>query len=224
MTCRSNSRSTKAIGGRRSSSFIDESPAGFVSANSREPEIGNWIAARESSLLRLIRKQMGKRTLTWIEPEDLLQECVLVVLRHLDRFHSLGEAERERWFFAISRNLIRNASRRAARGNLESLDNCGESGLAEDLEYCRTKTNAVARSQLEQLMRHIWALPLEARMIIIARNVSNLTWTNIAALLGKQSANAARKFHMRAHSRLGSLLRARKLKPHVVQNPSSLTQ
>lgn len=151
--------------------------------------------------LPLLRRWASGRLPRWArdltDTADLVQDTLADSLRHLDRFEHRGEGA----FFAYLRqavvNRIRNELRRVARwGASQSLDSHLEDRGTSPLEA------AVGSQMLAHYDSALERLEPEEREAVLARVEVGLSYDEIAGVLGKPTANAARMAVARALVRL----------------------
>ena len=131
------------------------------------------------------------------DTQDLVQETVLQVVRKLDTFEVRGEGALQAYLRQAILNRIREelrrANRRPSRSELDSrAPDDGRSPLDE----------AIGQETVERYERALATLRPEDREAVVARIELGCTNREIAELLGKPSANAARMAVERAIVRL----------------------
>jgi RNA polymerase sigma-70 factor (ECF subfamily) len=134
---------------------------------------------------------------------DIVQETMLAALRNLQTFESRGEGALQAYLRQALVNRIRsqmrNAMGRPERGLLES-------GIVDD---ATSPFDAViGHEKVERYERALQQLSAEARSAVVARVEMGLGYAEIAELLDKSSADAARMMVARAVIRLAELMRA----------------
>jgi RNA polymerase sigma-70 factor (ECF subfamily) len=135
---------------------------------------------------------------------DLIQETIVETLKHLDRFEHRGDGALLAYMRQAVINRIRNELRKmATRGVRGTLD----SGLPDD----RTSPleAAIAQQTLDQYDAALQRLKLEEREAIVSRVELGLSYAEIADVLKKPSANAARMTVVRALVRLAEEMKHR---------------
>jgi RNA polymerase sigma-70 factor, ECF subfamily len=131
------------------------------------------------------------------DTQDLVQETLLQVFKRIDKFEVRGDGALYAYLRQGILNRIRNEYRRAARRPPpEALDSQAEDGAPSPLEQ------AIGRQAVERYERALERLRAEDREAIVARIELGFTHEELAALLGKPSANAARMALERALVRL----------------------
>lgn len=149
-------------------------------------------------LRRFARGRLPRWARDIADTPDLVQETLLQVFKHVDRFEDRGDGAFRAYLRQAVMNRIRNEVRRADRrppGEVLSADlrDEGPSPLEAAIG-----SQAVAEYE-EALAR----LREEERELVIARVELGLSYTEIAAATGRASANAARMAVSRALLRLG---------------------
>jgi RNA polymerase sigma-70 factor (ECF subfamily) len=131
------------------------------------------------------------------DTQDLVQETVLQVVRKLDTFEVRGEGAFQAYLRQAILNRIREelrrANRRPSRSELDSqAPDEGRSPLDE----------AIGQEAVERYERALATLRPQDREAVVARIELGCTNQEVAELLGKPSANAARMAVERAIVRL----------------------
>lgn len=130
---------------------------------------------------------------------DLVQETLLDTLKHLDRFEYRGEGALQAYLRQGVLNRIRNELRKLAiRGANRPLD----SGMRDD--GTSPLEAAVAQQTLERYDEALKRLSAEEREAIVSRVEFGLTYGEIAEVLGKPSADAARMLVVRSLMKLAA--------------------
>ena len=164
------------------------------------------LEALTARYLPRLRRWASGRLPRWArdlaDTEDLVQETVLQTFKHIDAFEPRSEGALQAYLRQGIVNLIRDEFRRAARRpSPAELDSQMPSAGASPLE------EAIGREALERYDQALARLRPQDREAIIARVEMNSTNEEIAAALGKPSANAARMTVERALVRLAEEMR-----------------
>lgn len=137
------------------------------------------------------------------ETSDLVQETVVQTFKRVDRFEVRGEGALQAYLRQALMNRIRDEVRRAGRRpEMQELDARQPSRSRSPLE------EAVGREALERYEQALARLQPEDREAVIARVEMGMSHQEVADMLGKPTANAARMTVERALVRL-----AREMKP-----------
>lgn len=142
----------------------------------------------------------GARDLT--ETDDLVQITLLRALRHVDRFESRGEGA----FLGYLRHILLNAARDEAR-------RVSRHGTREDVDHeladpgQSVVEQVLGRETIERYERGLGRLPEEQREAVILRLEMDYSHAEIAAALGRSSADAARMLVARALVALAEAMR-----------------
>jgi RNA polymerase sigma-70 factor, ECF subfamily len=117
------------------------------------------------------------------EAEDLVQETCLRALRAIEGLRAEGSVKG--WLFTILRNIWLNQLRqRRTAPDLIELD-ANENGTYEPADATQDPhTDFVTKAEREQVRVAIQQLPVEFREIIILREYEELSYQEIAVLLG----------------------------------------
>jgi RNA polymerase sigma-70 factor, ECF subfamily len=150
------------------------------------PELKRWASGRLPRWARDIS-----------DTSDLVQETIVTTLKHLDAFEHRGDGALQAYLRQAVINRIRNELRRlATRGQATTL----ESGMPD--EGTSPLEATIARETLDRYDEALQRLRPEEREAIVARVELGLSYTEIAELLHKPSANAARMTVVRSIMRL----------------------
>jgi RNA polymerase sigma-70 factor, ECF subfamily len=138
------------------------------------------------------------------EAEDLVQETCLRALRAIDGLRAEGSVKS--WLFTILRNIWLNQLRqRRTAPDLIELD-ADENGTYEPADAAQDPhDDFVNKLEREQVRVAIQQLPVEFREIIILREYEELSYQEIAGLLGCPIGTVMSRL-ARARSRLRDLL------------------
>jgi RNA polymerase sigma-70 factor (ECF subfamily) len=140
---------------------------------------------------------------TMADTEDLVQETLVQTFQRIDRFEARGDGALYGYLRQAILNRIRDelrkARRRPAPGDLDSvIADQGPSPLEE----------AIGREAVDRYERALASLDRDSREAVIARIELGYTHQEIAMLIGKPSANAARMAVERAIVRLAREMRS----------------
>ena len=125
------------------------------------------------------------------EPEDVLAETLLQIVRDLSRFHG-GEDEFRAWAFSIARNRLLDERRRSARRPAPPQADVGEpGGSAPD-----AADQALGHIDAERVRRVLAGLNPDQRDVLLLRVFGDLTVDQVARLTGR-SPGAVRQLQRR---------------------------
>ena len=146
------------------------------------------LARHERKVWNFLRRSVGDATLA----EDLLQEVFLRVIRAQAEWK--GEAKFTTWVYAIARNLCIDHARRAVHRDARSLDaptRANADGEAGEALYERVAHGArdaegltsdgQVRARVDEAVA---ALPPDQREVFLLREVMDLPFAEIAAVVG----------------------------------------
>jgi RNA polymerase sigma-70 factor, ECF subfamily len=138
------------------------------------------------------------------EAEDLVQETCLRALRAIDGLRAEGSVKS--WLFTILRNIWLNQLRqRRTAPDMIELD-ADENGTYEPADARQDPhTDYVSKNGHQQVRVAIQQLPVEFREIIILREYEELSYQEIASLLGCPIGTVMSRL-ARARARLRDLL------------------
>ena len=127
------------------------------------------------------------------DTSDLIQETIFETLKHLDRFEHRGDGALQAYLRQAVINRIRNELRRAAaRGAAGALDSSMPDEGTSPLEA------AIAKETLDRYDAALERLRPDEREAIVSRVEFGLSYAEIAEVLGRPSADAARMLVVRA--------------------------
>lgn len=128
---------------------------------------------------------------------DLVQETILETLKRLDRFENRGDGALQAYLRQAVMNRIRNELRKVAiRGASQTLDSAVQDEGTSPLEA------AIAQDTMDRYDAALQRLKPEEREAVISRVEFDLSYAELAEVLGKPSPNAARMAVVRALLRL----------------------
>lgn len=170
---------------------------------------GGESEAREE-LARRVRRQAYLLALQLVgnaeEARDIVQDSMLRFFRHLDRI----DADRplEPWLYQIVRNRVRDLKRRERVRRQESLDALREGGRPETVDPQADASAYAARRELQaRLWRALSELSEPHREILVLRDYQDLTYREIATVLGIPQGTVMSRLHA-ARARLRTILSA----------------
>lgn len=138
------------------------------------------------------------------EAEDLAQQVFIRVWKNANRY--VARAKFTTWLLTITRNLVFNELRRRKRHNALPLqtEEGDERAVADD--QTREPDAALLERELDEAIRSAIArLPETQRMAVVLRRYEQLSYEEIAAVLG-QTVPAVKSLLFRARTELRSRL------------------
>ena len=133
---------------------------------------------------------------------DLVQETIVDTLKHLDRFEHRGDGALQAYLRQAVINRIRNELRKVARRGVRSaLDSGMPDAGTSPLDA------AIGQQTLAQYDAALERLNPEEREAVVSRVEFGLSYAEIAHVMKKPSANAARMAVVRALMRLAEEMR-----------------
>ncbi len=175
---------------RRAPDALPE-PELIVRAQEGDTEAREVLARRyRLPAYRLAMQLLGRRE----DAKDVAQDAMMRFFSSLDRF----EAERPvlPWLFRIVHNRVRDLERRRRRRRVESLDRAMETGGREPAAVAPDPELEARRRQLQ---RHIWqalsTLSSAQREILVLREYQDLSYAEIAAVLGIPKGTVMSRLH-----------------------------
>ncbi|MGD8453519.1 MAG: RNA polymerase sigma factor [Phycisphaerae bacterium] len=168
----------------------------------RDPEaLSALVEMYNARVFGLLYRLVGSRDVA----EELLQETFLRVVRTIDRYEHKGRFES--WLFRIAANLARDRARSGQRrGTMASLagDDLDEGDVADvgsGSGSIDPHERAVAREDQMHLSERLELLSAPEREILMLRHYADMTFPEIADLLGVPLGTALARAH-RALKRL----------------------
>jgi RNA polymerase sigma-70 factor (ECF subfamily) len=135
------------------------------------------------------------------DTQDLVQETLVQTFQRIEKFDSRGEGALQAYLRQAILNRIRDELRRAKRRPPKTeLDSEAEANGRSPLE------EAIGQEAIERYEQALARLRPGDREVVVARIELGYTYQEIAALLGKPTANAARMAAERAIIRLANEL------------------
>jgi RNA polymerase sigma-70 factor (ECF subfamily) len=141
------------------------------------------------------RLPMGARTV--LDTQDLVQETVLHALSRLDHFESRHEGALQAYLRQAVLNRIRDEARRLGRRPVQA-----ELGESQPAEGASPLDIAIGRQGVERYEAALARLRPGDREAIVGRLEMQYDYQELAMILGKPNANAARVAVTRALARL----------------------
>jgi RNA polymerase sigma-70 factor (ECF subfamily) len=133
------------------------------------------------------------------DTQDLVQETLLQTFKRIDKFEARGDGALQAYLRQGVMNRIRDEYRRAGRRPAaQALDSQAPDSAPSPLE------EAIGHQAIERYENALDRLRAEDREAIVARIEMGFTHEELATLLGKPSANAARMAVERALVRLAA--------------------
>jgi RNA polymerase sigma factor (sigma-70 family) len=130
------------------------------------------------------------------DTDDLVQESVLQTLKQIDRFEPIRDGAFHAYLRRVLQNRLLDEIRRVNRAPHQSLDSDRPDPAPSPVE------EVIGRQTLERYEAGLLRLKPEERDAVVARIELGQAYAEIAASLGKTSADAARMFVSRALIRL----------------------
>lgn len=171
------------------------------------------IARYQSPIFNLLYRMTGVRE----EAEDLAQEVFITVYRKIDLFR--GESPLATWIYRIAYNLCMNRRKYLGRRRdreRQVFDETAERGMVESgtmstsAQISRPDQMAEGR-QMERLVQEaISALDEEQRVILVLRDVQNMSYESISEITGLPAGTVKSRLHrarMALKERLAPYLR-----------------
>jgi RNA polymerase sigma-70 factor (ECF subfamily) len=148
---------------------------------SMEPLIRRYA----NPLLTFIQRMVGNRH----QSEELFQEVFLAVW---DKRHQYESPRPFRsWLFAIAVNKCREA----ARGHHPSVLTLDETMTGSPVSNARPEDRAIATETASLVTRAVMQLPAQQRAVVVLRLWQDLSYTEIAGIVGRTEATVRSHMH-----------------------------
>jgi RNA polymerase sigma-70 factor (ECF subfamily) len=167
-------------------------------ARNGDPAAMDRLLARHLlPLRRWARGRLPRWARDLADTDDLVQDTLLRTFRKLDDFEVRGSGALQAYLRQAVVNRVRDELRRkAARPNTTELAGVEADGQASPLEV------VIGREAMQQYEQAMASLTVDEREAIIGRVEMGYSYQELAEVLGKPSAEAARKAASRALVRL----------------------
>ena len=161
----------------------------------------------EPFLRSVARRSLGAGMRRQVESEDIADSAFRRVLESSARTHFESDGRVLGWMATIVRNRIRTLARKLDAPGGRPFLPLLEGGLpdAPGLDPVRM---ASAAEELARFREALARLPGVEQEVIVLRDFADLPFREVASLMGRPSADAARKLHSRALDRLGTAIRS----------------
>jgi RNA polymerase sigma-70 factor (ECF subfamily) len=123
--------------------------------------------------------------------EDLAQETFLRVYQSSHRYRPVGRFTT--WLYTIAYRLFIDAQRAWSSSRTAGLD--GDHGLVEDRSAATPETTAIQSDLSRRVRQEIDALPEQYRPVLILRSQKELTYAEIAGVVGCSEGAARVRMH-----------------------------
>jgi RNA polymerase sigma-70 factor (ECF subfamily) len=155
--------------------------------------------------LQLLKRWVGKKGLTVEDADDVVQETLLLALRHFDQFRF--EANFATWLCRIAINVIRGRMRRPGYSRTVLVDSWTlETMGLPDSTQCAL-TGLVKDEASKRLRRAVSQLPADYRAVVELRDLRGLSIRETAEFLAL-TRPAVKSRHHRARRQLHALMHA----------------
>lgn len=147
-----------------------------------QAEFDDLFARYEKKVFNLVYRLVGD----YEDAVDLTSDTFLQALRHLEQFRA--DAEPFTWLYRIAVNQCKNHFRRKGvrdRVHAFSLDEEPESGDTRDVaDWSLSPAGMVEARELQQVLHEcITSLPVEAREVLVLRDLQGLSYQEVADIL-----------------------------------------
>lgn len=156
------------------------------------PRLRRWASGRLPSHAR----ELG-------DTADIVQDAVIATFRRFDRFELRGEGALQAYLRqAVLNRIIDEVRRVGRRGRRDEIDEAVADGGRSPLEL------AIGHQAVERYEKALASLSDTERHAVIARIELGYTYDEVAALVGKPTAGAARLAVSRALTKIAALMAA----------------
>ena len=180
-----------------------------------EVALGDLLARYRQRILSVVRIRVGQKLASLIEPDDLVQEVMIIATRKLVELEPTSHASILNWLTKVAENVIRGhvAFHRAKRRDADRavpLDAGEGEGPAGKIPASGPSPSSHARRrELQDLLdgRVRELEPEHYREVIVLRDYLCCEWEEVRERLDRPSVSAAQELHRRAMVRLRRLMR-----------------
>jgi len=149
----------------------------------RDEDAFNFLFARyRVPIISYLYRLVGKRS----EAESLAQEAFLRVLQKADRYEYPKRFST--WFYTIARNLATDFLKKKRAVVPDDFQSLSESMLGP--AQAEADQEAADREDLEQLLQALRELPVTYREVVVLRALQELSYREIAAIVGCPESTA----------------------------------
>jgi RNA polymerase sigma-70 factor (ECF subfamily) len=164
----------------------------------------------QNKVYNLVLRMIGNRA----EAEDLAQEVFVTVFKHVDQFR--GDAKFSTWLFRIAANHCKNrikylSRRHSTQNGLDDVPehHLGDAGHAPVQSHVDAPDAILEGREMERLMQMaIAALDEEHRLLVLLRDVEELSYQEIAEIAALNEGTVKSRLH-RARMQIKEFIAAR---------------
>lgn len=152
----------------------------------------------QDKIFSLVYRMLGSKE----EAEDVAQEVFVTVFKSIDTFR--GDAKFSTWLYRIAANHCKNRIKylgRRARRSTTALDDAGEGELLDAQRHAMAPQSvgpdqALEGLQLERIVQDgIAQLDEEHRMLIVLRDIEDLSYEEICQITGLAEGTVKSRLH-----------------------------
>ena len=163
-----------------------------------ERAFNELVRLYEARIFRLVLRMLADRA----EAEDVAQEVFVTVFKKIDDFR--GDSKLSTWLYRVATNHCKNRLKyleRRARGKKKELDEIAEhdtlesASMSSSAQVARPDQQAEA-NQIETIVRAaIMELDEDQRVLVILRDVENMSYEEIQAETGLPEGTVKSRLH-----------------------------
>jgi RNA polymerase sigma-70 factor (ECF subfamily) len=168
-------------------------------------------------LSRIVRARLGPRLRAHVAVDDILQETFLQAILRLRDFESRGEGAFLDWLSTLGCNQVQKAAEHWSRekrdpGREIPVDGRPADSISERVRELSGRISGPVTRALHAEREALFEQALDGldeahREVIVLRNLTGLSFAEIAERMGRQSEPAVRELHRRARAKLAVSLR-----------------
>jgi RNA polymerase sigma-70 factor, ECF subfamily len=155
------------------------------------------VSEYQNKVFNLVFRMIGNKE----EAEDLAQEVFVTVFRHIDQFR--GDAKFSTWLYRIAANHCKNrikylSRRHTSQNGLDDVPehHMADGGSAPVQSHVDPPDAILEGRQLEKLMQEaIAGLDEEHRLLVLLRDVEELSYQEIAEITGLNEGTVKSRLH-----------------------------
>lgn len=189
--------------------------------NGDVPAFGSLFSRYYERVHAIVRQRLGPALRADVESLDIVQDAMIDAVRGFQNFEMRDDGALTAWLAAIVENRIRGtrkylyAEKRDRRRDVnyqaivEHLSQSNASVFVPQADDTPPPEAVAKRAEIEVLLESLDELPPHYREVLVLRDQKGLPWSEIAGLLSRSSADAARMMHAKARIELRKEMKRR---------------
>jgi RNA polymerase sigma-70 factor (ECF subfamily) len=185
------------------------------------PAFGSLFSRYYERVHAIVRQRLGPALRADVESLDIVQDAMIDAVRGFQNFEMRDDGALTAWLAAIVENRIRGtrkylyAEKRDRRRDVnyqqivEHISQSNGSVFLPQADDTPPPEAVAKRAEIEVLLESLDELPSHYREVLVLRDQKGLPWSEIAELLSRSSADAARMMHAKARIELRKEMKRR---------------